>query len=194
MTFPRDFRRCRTRDPEAHSMLDWPRLVSPRSKKELVRARSASGPGHRVPTRLITHAKRGFMEHIARPMHRSAAVHTPESPVRWPRQRVAETLKQCSLSGPVRSGAGRGQNIRCPHARGHVPTFSPRSGTTGHAFCCDRCMREGGGRAAEQVERSAVMIVSNVAGPGNRAPPRTVQSVESDSLASLTPRSSFLGH
>jgi hypothetical protein len=104
-------------------MLDWPLVVSPRSTKELIRARSAFGPGHRAPTRLITHAKRGFMEHIARLTHRSAAVHSNDSPVRCARQWIAETLKQCSLSGLACSSAARGQNIRCPHARGPVPTF-----------------------------------------------------------------------
>src|SRR6185437_15167845 len=74
--------------------------------------------GHRAPTRLITHAKRGFMEHIARLTYRSAAVHINDSPVRCARQRSAETLKQCSLSALARSSAGRGQNIRCSHARG----------------------------------------------------------------------------
>ena len=174
-------------------MLDWPLVLSPRSKRELCRARSALGPGRRAPTSLITHAKRGFKEHIARPMHRSAAVHTTERAVRWTRQRIAETLKQCSLSGRVRSSAGRGQNIRCPHARGHAATFSPDPGTTGHAFCCKRRMRHSGRRAGKRVERSALMTVLNVTGLGHRAPPRTVYSVEPDALASSASRSIFHG-
>ena len=151
-------------------MLDWP-LVG-------------------LPTRLITHANRGFMEHIARRTCRSAAVHINDSPVRWTRQRVAESLKQSSLSGLACSSAGRGQNIRCPHARGLVRTFSRHPGTTGHAFCCirsgaaftsrnhedgERCrenlMREDARRwetdmGTEAVERSAVMTVLYV-GTGN---------------------------
>jgi len=179
MASPPCLRDCPTRDSEANSMLDWPLLVSPRSNEELFRARPAACPaGHRASTRLITHANRGFMELIAPPTHRSAAVHSNDRPVRRTRQRIAETLKQCSLWSLARSGAGRGQNIRCPHARGPVCSSSPRPGTSGHAFCCD-----GNG------ERSAVMSVLNVAGPGNRAPPRIVHSVESDSgvvaLASL---------
>jgi hypothetical protein len=195
-------------------MLDWPLVVSPRSNKELCRARSAAHPtGHRASTRLITHAKRGSMEHIARWMCRSAAVHSNDTPVRRTRQCIAETLKQCSLSGLACSSAGRGQNIRCPHARGPVCSFSPHPGTSGHAFCSisssaastsalwraqplrafiyqrgaarPRGNENGNGNG----ERSAVMSVLNVAGPGNRAPPRIVPSVESDSgvvtLASL---------
>ena len=50
---------------------------------------------------------------------------------------------------------------------------------------------------AEKVERSAVMTVLKVAGPGNRAPPRTVHSVESDwgliTLASLASRTIIHG-
>ena len=133
---PPNFRDCPTRDSEANSMLDWPLVVSPRSNKELFRARSAARPtGHRASTRLITHAKRGLTEHMARRTYRSAAVHSNDRPVRRTRQRMAETLKQCSLSGLARSSAGRGQNIRCPHARGPVCSFSPHPGTSGHAFC-----------------------------------------------------------
>src|SRR5579885_1590234 len=46
-------------------------------ENELLYARAAAGPtgGHRAPTRLITHAKRGFQEHIALLTYRSAAVH-----------------------------------------------------------------------------------------------------------------------
>src|SRR6185437_4351822 len=91
--FPPNFRRCRIQDSEAHSMLDWPLVVSPPSKEELIRARAAAGPtGHRAPTRLITHAKRGCTEHIERLQCRRAAVHNNDSAVRWTRQRVAETL------------------------------------------------------------------------------------------------------
>ena len=132
-----DFRHCPTRDSEAHSMLDWPLLVSPRSTKSSSARATALEvrQADRAPTRLITHAKRGFMEHIARRTRRSAAVHSNDRPVRETRQRIAETLKQCSLSGLARSSAGRRQNIRCPHARGPVRTFSPHPGTSGHAFC-----------------------------------------------------------
>jgi hypothetical protein len=52
-------------------------------QRELFRARFASGPGLRAPHPLDNaRKKRGFTEHIARPTHRSAAVHTTESAVR----------------------------------------------------------------------------------------------------------------
>src|SRR5579883_2501595 len=106
MAPPPKFRRCRTRDSEAHSMLDWPLLVSPRSMIRALPRDRLVRQAHGVPTGLITHVKRGLMEHIARLTHRSAAVHSNDSPVRYGRQRVVETLKQCSLCGLLRSSAG----------------------------------------------------------------------------------------
>lgn len=141
-------------------MLNWPLLSSPRSNEELFRARSASRrPSSAHP--LDNARKTRFLEHIARRTYRSAAVHSNDSPVRRVRQRIAETLKQYSLSGSGCSSAARAQNIRCPHAftaslvnRGPVPLAvrgggpsacasragarrsAAHPGATGHAFCC----------------------------------------------------------